>query len=135
LRDTGLLTPATVRALRFVSGRDDLALPTVLKTSSRDGLVTPGLTQIVGKLQIQGQGAQPPPPLRSLHEFHHDPRYAGDLHRADLAWARHAAGMGLSAREIRATIMDARDLSKKGDTRRQQAYAERTALKALRQAE
>jgi hypothetical protein len=39
-----------------VSGRDDQALPTVLKTSSRDGLVTPGLTQIVGKLQIQGQG-------------------------------------------------------------------------------
>jgi hypothetical protein len=34
-----------------------------------------------------GQGAQPPPPLKPLAEFHGDPRYAGDLHRADMAWA------------------------------------------------
>ncbi len=40
-RDTGLLTLATVRALRFLSGRDDQALPTVLKTWSRDGLSPP----------------------------------------------------------------------------------------------
>jgi hypothetical protein len=31
LRDTGLLTLATVRALRFLSGRDDQALPTVFE--------------------------------------------------------------------------------------------------------
>jgi hypothetical protein len=43
--------------------------------------------------------------------------------------------MGLSAGEIRAAIMDARDLAKKGDSRRQREYAERTAGKALRQAE
>ena len=43
LRDTGLLTRATVRAVRLVSGRDDQALPTVLKTLGRDGLVTPEL--------------------------------------------------------------------------------------------
>ena len=82
-----------------------------------------------------GQGAPEMPPLRSLAEFHNDLRYGGDLHRADLAWARHAASMGISACEIRATIMEARDLSKKGDTRRQRAYAERTAYKAMRQAE
>jgi hypothetical protein len=52
-----ILTLATIRALRLGSGRDDQALPTVLKTSSRDGLATPGLTQIVGMLKIQGQGA------------------------------------------------------------------------------
>jgi hypothetical protein len=40
-----------------LSGRDDQALSTVFKTWSRDGLVTPGLTQIVGELKIQGQGA------------------------------------------------------------------------------
>jgi hypothetical protein len=82
-----------------------------------------------------GQGAAEFPPLRPLHEFHQDPRYAGDLHRADLAWARHAAGMGLAASEIRAAIMAARDLAKKGDFRRQREYAERTAAKALRQVE
>jgi len=79
-----------------------------------------------------GQGAQPPP-LKSLAEFHRDPRYTGDLHRADMAWARHAAGMGLSSKEIRETIIGERDLSKKGDARRQRDYAERTAGKALRQ--
>ena len=82
-----------------------------------------------------GQGAAALPPLKSLAEFHNDPRYSGDLHRADLAWARHAASMGLSASEIRAAIMEARDLAKKGSARRQREYAERTACKALRQAE
>jgi hypothetical protein len=52
-----------------------------------------------------GQGARELPPLRSLAEFHNDPHYGGDLHRADLAWARHAAAMGLSESEIRAAIL------------------------------
>ena len=81
-----------------------------------------------------GQGAPGLPPLRSLAEFHNDPRYGGDLHRADLAWARHAAAMGLSASEIGAAIMEARDLAKKGARRRQREYAERTAYKAIQQA-
>lgn len=80
------------------------------------------------------QGAQEPP-LRSLAEFHSDPCYGGDLHRADMAWARHAASMGLSASEIRAEIVQVRDLAKKGSVRRQREYAERTAGKAVRQAE
>jgi RepB DNA-primase from phage plasmid len=88
-----------------------------------------------GDTDKTGQGAPELPPLRSLAEFHHDPRYQGDLHRADLAWARHAAAMGLSASDIRAAIMEARDLAKKGNIRRQREYAERTASKALRQAE
>ena len=82
-----------------------------------------------------GQGALDLPPIKPLAEFHDDPRYGGDLHRADLAWARHAANMGLSPSEIRAAIMEARDLAKKGSIRRQREYAERTAYKALRQAE
>lgn len=61
-----------------------------------------------------GQGARELRPLRPLAEFRNDPRYRGDLHRADLAWARHAAGIGLSASEILAAIMEARDLAKKG---------------------
>jgi hypothetical protein len=40
--------------------------------------------------------------------------------------------MGLSASEIRATIMEARDLAKKGSIKRQREYAERTAGKAIR---
>ena len=82
-----------------------------------------------------GQSAPDRPPLKSLAEFHSDARYDGDLHRADLAWARHAAAMGLSASEIRAAIMEARDLAKKGSAKRQREYAERTAGQAMRQTE
>jgi hypothetical protein len=82
-----------------------------------------------------GQGASELPPIKPLAEFHDDPHYGGDLHRADLAWARHAAAMGLSASEIRTAIMEARDLAKKGPAKRQREYAERTAGKAIRQTE
>jgi hypothetical protein len=74
------------------------------------------------------------PPLKPLAEFYDDPHYAWGLHRADI-WARHAVAMGLSASEIRATIMEARDLAKEGSVKRQREYAERTAGKAIRQAE
>jgi RepB DNA-primase from phage plasmid len=82
-----------------------------------------------------GQGAPELPPIKPLAEFHDDPRYDEDLHRADLAWARHAAAMGLSDSEIRAAIMEARDLAKKGSIKRQREYAERTAGKAMKQTE
>jgi nucleoid DNA-binding protein len=90
--------------------------------------------EISGQSRV-GWGAPQSQSLRSRAEFHRDPRYCGDLHRADLAWARHAAAAGLSAAEIRAAIMRARDLSKKGSLRRQHEYAQRTADKAVRQAE
>jgi hypothetical protein len=69
--------------------------------------------------------------IRSLDEFHRDPKYGGDLHRADMAWADYAASRGMAAEEIEREILRARDLSKKGQRRRQIAYAERTAIKAL----
>ena len=69
--------------------------------------------------------------VRSLTEFHSDPRYSGDLHRADLAWALHAASRGLPEQQISYEILHARDLSKKGGTSRQVDYAERTAIKAV----
>ena len=69
--------------------------------------------------------------LTSVAEFHRAWRYGGDLHRADMAWALYAAGHGLGASEIAAALRAARDLSKKGSARRQFAYAERTARKAL----
>jgi len=73
--------------------------------------------------------------VQSLTEFHHSARYAGDLHRADMAWALHAASRGLSEQQIRDEILSARDLSKKGRIQRRLRYAERTANKALRTVE
>jgi hypothetical protein len=77
--------------------------------------------------RTEGEGIKP------LAEFHADPMYAGDLHRADLAWAKHAAGCGLTLEEIRDKLLNGRDLSKKGNRKRQIEYAERTARKALEQ--
>jgi hypothetical protein len=74
-------------------------------------------------------------PVRPLSEFHLDPRYDRDLHRADMAWALHAASRGLSEQRIRDEILRARDLSKKGRLQRQVSYAERTATKALKTVE
>jgi len=68
---------------------------------------------------------------RPVSDFHHDPRYAGDLHRADMAWAIYAACRGIPEQQIRDEILHARDLSKKGGTARQLDYVERTASKAL----
>jgi len=69
--------------------------------------------------------------VRSLSDFHADPRYSGDLHRADMAWALRAASRGLQEQLIRDEILHARDLSKKGGPERQLDYARRTATKAV----
>jgi hypothetical protein len=55
--------------------------------------------------------------VRPLVEFHRNPRYDGDMHRADMAWAVHAASRGLPKQQIRDEILHARDLSKKGAPR------------------
>jgi len=57
--------------------------------------------------------------LRPLAAFHCIPRYEGDLHRADMAWALHASSHGLSEQQISDEILHARDLSKKGRIHRQ----------------
>jgi hypothetical protein len=69
--------------------------------------------------------------VKSLIEFHDDPRYGGDLHRADMAWALYAASRGTSEQRIRDEILHGRDLSKKGRSARQLAYVERTTAKAF----
>jgi RepB DNA-primase from phage plasmid len=70
-------------------------------------------------------------PVRPLCSFHNDSRYGGDLYRADMAWALHAAAHGLSREQIEHEILNSRDLSKKGSAPRRLAYAMRTAMKAI----
>lgn len=71
--------------------------------------------------------------VKPLAEFHSDPTYGSDLHRADMAWAKHAAGCGLTLEQIKDELLNGRDLSKKGNRKRQFEYAERTARKAIEQ--
>jgi hypothetical protein len=69
--------------------------------------------------------------VKALKEFHDDAIYAGDLHRADMAWAKHAASCGMTLDQIRENLLNGRDLSKKGNRKRQIEYAQRTARKAV----
>jgi hypothetical protein len=69
--------------------------------------------------------------VKPLKEFHSDPIYGGDLHRADMAWSKHAAGCGLTLEQIKDELLNGRDLGKKGSRKRQVEYAERTARKAV----
>src|SRR5713101_3113031 len=53
--------------------------------------------------------------VRALNDFHADPLYGGDLHRADMARAKHAAGCGLTLEQIMDELLIGRDLRKKGN--------------------
>jgi len=71
--------------------------------------------------------------VKPLQDFHADPAYGGDFHRADMAWAKHAAGSGLTLEQINDELLNGRDLSKTGNRKRQVEYAERSACKAIEQ--
>lgn len=68
--------------------------------------------------------------LKSIEEFRCDPRYGGDGTRIDLAFAVYAISHGVRAEQVEAAIRT-RDLSHKGNEKRQTDYVERTIKKAL----
>lgn len=68
---------------------------------------------------------------RPLDDFRRDPKYLGDNTRIDLAYAVHALSHGVAAGDVTAALRS-RDLSHKGNERRQNQYIERTVQKALR---
>jgi hypothetical protein len=78
----------------------------------------------------QGPYARQVEEIKPLKMFQADPIYGGGLHRADMAWAIHAASCGLTTEQIKDELLNGRDLSKKGNLKRQVEYASRTAQKA-----
>jgi hypothetical protein len=68
--------------------------------------------------------------LKRIDVFRAEGRYGGDGTRVDLAYAVYALSHGASAAEVQAAIRS-RDLSHKGNERRQNDYVERTIRKAL----
>ncbi len=73
-------------------------------------------------------------PEKSIDAFRNDPRYSGDGNRIDLAYAIYALSHGVSESEVIAAIRS-RDLSKKGNQKRQDDYVDRTIKKALARTE
>jgi hypothetical protein len=71
-----------------------------------------------------------PKDLKTVDSFRSDSRYGADGTRIDLAYAVYAFSHGASTAEVQAAIRS-RDLSHKGNERRQNEYIERTIKKAL----
>jgi hypothetical protein len=67
--------------------------------------------------------------LRTIAEFRSKPEYQEDGNRIDMAYAIYALANGQAEEAVRAAIAS-RDLSHKGNLRRQVAYIERTIQKA-----
>lgn len=67
--------------------------------------------------------------LKSVDDFRLNPRYGGDATREDLAYAIYALAHGADTGQVSAALKG-RDLSHKGDEKRQEQYVERTLSKA-----
>ena len=70
--------------------------------------------------------------LKTIRDFHDDPRYDGDLSRADFAYAIYAHSHGVSETTIIDSILQ-RDMKKKGNHSAQLKYAKYTSARALKQ--
>jgi hypothetical protein len=66
---------------------------------------------------------------KTIDDFRADPRYGGDNTRIDLAFAIYALSHGAARGDVAAS-MRSRDLSHKGNEKRQGEYVERTMQKA-----
>jgi hypothetical protein len=70
-----------------------------------------------------------PGPLKTLEDFRRRSIYGGDQTRSDLAYAIYALAHGVPESALRKQLAS-RDLSHKGNQKRQQEYLDRTVLKA-----
>lgn len=71
-----------------------------------------------------------PGSLRTIDQFRLNPLYGGDGTRIDLAYAIYALSHGIPESEVE-TALRSRDLSHKGNDKRQAEYVDRTIKKAL----
>jgi len=79
------------------------------------------------RLKFRERGTTPP--TKTIEHFRADPRYSEDHTRADMAFAVYALSHGAAAGDVAAALRS-RDLSHKGNERRQIDYVERTIRKA-----
>lgn len=82
------------------------------------------------RAQIAKTAPVRPKDLNTIDAFRADARYGGDGTRVDLAYAVYAFSHGATTAEVEAAIRS-RDLSHKGNERRQNDYVARTIKKGL----
>ena len=69
-------------------------------------------------------------PIKSIDQFRANAKYGGDGTRVDLAYAVYAVAHGVDPATVEAELRS-RDLTHKGNEKRQRDYVERTVRKAL----
>ncbi len=102
------------------------------------------LDAVQSKLQVEAQRRARQPmatgrperqeSLKTIEHFRANPAYGGDGTRSDLAFAIYALSHGVAEAQVE-TALRSRDLSHKGDEKRQMEYLNRTIKKALSVAE
>lgn len=85
--------------------------------------------QELAQRQAYRRSASPHGLTKTIHDFRNGPLYAGDYHRADLAYAAYALSRGADAQTV-ADAIRTRDLAHKGNEARQKDYIDRTIAKA-----
>jgi len=108
--------------------------PYVRLIEAQPGLVFSSASSLVAPEPIRSitpaQTSRASPSLLTIDDFRANPVYGGDQHRIDLAYANYALSRGVPEAVVRRAI-ESRDLTKKGSSARQEAYAARTIAKAL----
>jgi hypothetical protein len=87
----------------------------------------PARLQAEARMRAQWQGAAH---IKGIDQFRADTRYGGDGTRVDLAYAVYALAHGVDLATVEAALRS-RDLSHKGNEKRQRDYIERTVRKAM----
>lgn len=67
---------------------------------------------------------------KTIDDFRSNPKYDGDHHREDFAYAIYAASHGRNQDDVVQELLGSRDLSKKGNPARQHKWVEATVTKA-----
>ena len=126
------LTPRTLFPfVRLIEASGVIAQSERLVAAVRSGLDRERAERVRAQARFRTPAArQNGGPLKGIEAFRADARYGGDGTRVDLAYAVYAVAHGAAVEEVRAAL-GSRDLSHKGDAKRQSDYIERTVRKAL----
>jgi hypothetical protein len=139
-RHFGRLSGFTNRKAKYMS---ESGLFPFVRLIDASGLAYPQGEQLVAaisdqrEIDLRGRERQRARPAttsrsssKSIDDFRANPRYGGDATREDLAFAIYALAHGSDPDQVSAALRN-RDLSHKGDEKRQTQYVERTIEKAL----
>jgi hypothetical protein len=134
LRDMhAALVPATrypfVRLVEAsgVVARESASVVAIAKARLQQELLDRARLQAEARMRAQRQGTAN---IKTIDQFRADTRYNGDGTRMDLAYAVYALAHGADLATVEAALRS-RDLSHKGNDKRQRDYIQRTVRKAM----